>query len=61
MYISHWGLVYLLPALFPEMAYLPMAGAYVVLSFVVANILIAICDKVISPAINRKPFPVPAK
>ena len=52
-YISHWGWVFALPAFFPDMAYLPMAGLYVLLSFVTANIIMLIDDKCVKPLINK--------
>lgn len=54
MYISHWGWVYLLPAKFAQVEYLPMAGMYVLFSFITANVLMLIDDKCIKPLINRK-------
>lgn len=50
-YVSHWGLVMLLPVVFPDMDYLVMCGVYFVLSFVVANVLMLIDTKLFKPMI----------
>ena len=52
-YITHWGWVLALPAMFPKMGYLPMAATYIGLCFVTAVVMMLLCEKVINPCINR--------
>ncbi len=54
-YISHWAFVFLMPVVFADLDYLPMAAVYVALSFVTANVLMLIDDKLVKPYITMRP------
>lgn len=52
-YVSHWGLVMLLPVLLPELDYLPLCGVYFVCCFVVSNVLMWLDNRLMKPLVAK--------
>jgi peptidoglycan/LPS O-acetylase OafA/YrhL len=52
-YVGHWGWLAVLPVWFPDMAYLPMAGLYVLFTTITAVVFMLIHDKCIKPLLDK--------